>query len=390
MTVDPALEGLDVYLVGGAVRDRLMSLPVGDRDWVVVGASPEQMLERGFTAVGADFPVFLHPQTKEEYALARSERKQGRGYKGFTFYTGQDVTLEQDLLRRDLTVNAIAQDLQGQIHDPYGGVRDIENKTLRHVSEAFAEDPVRILRLARFLARFIGFSVDAGTHRMCEQMVQEGEADALVPERVWQEISRGLMYARPSRMLKFLEETGTLACVAPGLHLTEHVLESLDLAADDGLRLPARSALMCSDSGEPKQILKALRAPANCQDYAQVYGQLRPMLDDASAGGVAALDASQVLEILQGCDAFRKAERFFELIKAWAVQQCAANRSAHFADAISEICSHSLTAMDKLDFKAIADKYKKEPRNIKPAVEQMRLDCVKQVLKNKLSSFDMR
>src|SRR5690606_24883445 len=181
---DPLLEGLEVYIVGGAVRDALLGLPAGDRDWVVVGSTPEEMAARGFIPVGGDFPVFLHPRSKEEFALARTERKSGRGYKGFIFHTGKDVTLEDDLRRRDLTINAIAQRPDGSLVDPCGGLKDLQARVLRHVGEAFSEDPVRLLRLGRFAARFHQFSIAPETLALAIQLVESGEVDALVPERV--------------------------------------------------------------------------------------------------------------------------------------------------------------------------------------------------------------
>ena len=207
----------DVYLVGGAVRDRLLGRVGGDRDWVVVGATPQAMLEAGFKPVGRDFPVFLHPQTGEEYALARSERKQGHGYHGFVFDTDPAVTLEQDLVRRDLTINAIAEDAQGRLVDPYGGRRDLAAKLLRHVSPAFAEDPVRLLRVARFAARFapLGFRVAAETLQLMRTMVAGGEVDHLVPERVWAELRKGLAEARPAAMLRVLCDCGALERLLP-------------------------------------------------------------------------------------------------------------------------------------------------------------------------------
>ncbi|HET9651511.1 MAG TPA: multifunctional CCA tRNA nucleotidyl transferase/2'3'-cyclic phosphodiesterase/2'nucleotidase/phosphatase, partial [Usitatibacter sp.] len=207
---------MKTYVVGGAVRDELLGLAVQDRDHVVVGSSPEEMIRLGFRPVGADFPVFLHPQTQEEYALARTERKTGRGYRGFAFHAAPDVTLEDDLRRRDLTINAMARAEDGTLVDPYGGEADLRRGTLRHVSEAFAEDPVRILRVARFAARF-GFAVAPGTMELMQRMVRAGEADALVPERVWQELARGLMEKSPSRMLAVLRECGALARVLPEL-----------------------------------------------------------------------------------------------------------------------------------------------------------------------------
>lgn len=214
---DPLLDGLQVYLVGGAVRDALLGRSGGDRDWVVVGSEPAALLQRGFKAVGADFPVFLHPHTGEEYALARTERKSGRGYRGFVVDADPDVTLEQDLLRRDLTINAIAQDVDGRLVDPYGGVADLRARVLRHVSPAFAEDPVRILRVARFAARFapLGFTLAEETLALMRDMVAAGEVDHLVPERVWQELRRGLAEAAPQAMLTSLRDCGALQRLLP-------------------------------------------------------------------------------------------------------------------------------------------------------------------------------
>src|SRR5690349_1286787 len=208
---------MEVYLVGGAVRDRLLGLPVRERDWVVVGARPEDLERQGYTPVGREFPVFLHPQTKEEYALARLERKVSPGYRGFTTQFSPDVTLEEDLKRRDLTINALAEAASGEIIDPYGGQRDLQARVLRHVSEAFVEDPVRILRLARFAARFaeLGFTVAPETLRLMSEMVKSGEVDALVPERVWQETERALGEARPDVFFQVLKECGALAVIFP-------------------------------------------------------------------------------------------------------------------------------------------------------------------------------
>jgi tRNA nucleotidyltransferase (CCA-adding enzyme) len=203
------------FIVGGAVRDALLDRPVNDRDWVVVGATPDEMTAAGFTPVGADFPVFLHPRSHEEYALARTERKTAPGYRGFVVHADPSVTLEQDLSRRDLTINAMAMTATGRLIDPFGGQRDLSARVLRHVSPAFAEDPVRILRVARFAARFSDFSVAAETLALMRDMVEAGEADALVPERVWQELSRGLMEARPSRMFELLREVGALRRLLP-------------------------------------------------------------------------------------------------------------------------------------------------------------------------------
>jgi len=208
---------MQVYAVGGCVRDALLGRPVADRDWVVVGATPQQMIEAGYRPVGRDFPVFLHPQTHEEYALARTERKTAPGYHGFAFHAAPEVTLEDDLARRDLTINAIAQAADGTLIDPYGGRQDLAARVLRHVSPAFAEDPVRVLRLARFAARFADFSVAPATQALMQRMVAAGEVDALVPERVWQELARGLMEPAPARMLTVLRECGALARLLPEL-----------------------------------------------------------------------------------------------------------------------------------------------------------------------------
>ena len=256
------------YLVGGAVRDRLLGLPVHERDWVVVGASPQEMIERGFRPVGRDFPVFLHPESGEEYALARTERKSGRGYHGFVFHAGPEVTLADDLRRRDLTVNAMAEDADGALIDPYGGLADLEARTLRHVSPAFAEDPVRILRVARFAARFhgLGFRVAGDTLALMREMVDNGEVDALVAERVWQETARSLQLERPSVFFRVLRECGALGRLFPELEALfgvaqprryhpeidsgEHTLLALDMAARLGADGATRFAVLCHDFGK--------------------------------------------------------------------------------------------------------------------------------------------
>jgi len=257
---------MQIYCVGGAIRDELLGLPVKDRDWVVVGATPEMLLAQGYKPVGKDFPVFLHPRTHEEYALARTERKTAPGYAGFVFHTDPAVTLEEDLARRDLTINAIARTADGTLADPYGGQRDLAGRIFRHVSPAFAEDPVRILRLARFAARFADFRVAPETLALMRGMVAAGEVDALVPERVWQEIARGLMEARPSRMIEVLRDCGALARLLPELerlfgvpqpaeHHPEgdcgaHLLLVLDRAAATAQPLAVRFACLLHDLGK--------------------------------------------------------------------------------------------------------------------------------------------
>ncbi|WP_353171452.1 hypothetical protein [Paracandidimonas soli] len=307
---DPATQGLDVYVVGGAVRDALMGQPAGDRDWVVVGASPEIMAERGFIPVGGDFPVFLHPRTKEEYALARTERKSGRGYHGFTFYAGQDVSLEDDLKRRDLTMNAMAQGPDGGIVDPFHGQSDIEHKVLRHVGEAFCEDPVRLLRLARFAARFPQFSIAPETLDLARRLVSEGEVDALVPERVWRELEKSLKTSRPDRFLFVMQEVGALPRVLPGLAIDAAVDKALVRAAEQGLPLPGRFALLCHRSEDQAAIAAHIRAPGECRDQAVL---LSVVLDSLPA----ALPQDW-LDLIERCDGLRKPQRFLDVLQAVA------------------------------------------------------------------------
>lgn len=308
---DVATQGLQCYIVGGAVRDALLDLPAGDRDWVVVGSSPEDMVQRGFTPVGGDFPVFLHPRTHEEYALARTERKSGRGYHGFVFHAGPDVSLEEDLQRRDLTVNAIARTVDGSLVDPLGGVADLQARVLRHAGPAFVEDPVRLLRLARFAARFHTFSIAPETLALCRELVRQGEVDALVPERVWQEFAKGLMTAQPARMFDVLQDCGALPRVAPGLVWDNAVAAGLQCAAVEGLDLAQRYALLCRRSEAALQ--RHLRAPSACQDMARLLPALldllaaRPSPDDAD-------EPARWLALLESCDALRRPRRCLALL----------------------------------------------------------------------------
>jgi tRNA nucleotidyltransferase (CCA-adding enzyme) len=317
-----------IYAVGGAVRDELLGLPVSDRDYVVVGATPEQMERHGFKPVGKDFPVFLHPKTHEEYALARTERKIARGYKGFTIHAAPDVTLEQDLERRDLTINAMARDESGALVDPFGGARDLERQLLRHVSAAFAEDPVRILRVARFAARF-GFAVAPETMALMRAMVKNGEAGALVPERVWQEFSRGLMEGDPALMLGVLADAGLLDVLLPELGLAfDHgrpandaarvLVRALDCAAAERLALAPRFALIALRAPAPEAaaaLCERLRAPGECRDLARLAQRYADALMRSPA-----LSAAGLLDLLERCDAFRRPARFDELL---AVCACA-------------------------------------------------------------------
>jgi tRNA nucleotidyltransferase (CCA-adding enzyme) len=314
---DPARPpgGLAAFEVGGAVRDALLGLPVRDRDWVVVGTTPERMLELGFRPVGRDFPVFLHPATNEEYALARTERKTAPGYRGFVVHASPEVTLEEDLRRRDLTINAMARGPGGTLVDPWGGERDLRDGVLRHVSEAFAEDPVRILRLARFAARFERFRVAPETLALVRAMVAAGEVDALVPERVWQEMARGLAEPRPSRMLSVLRDAGALARLAPELDACwdARLARIVDAAAAAGAPLEARFAALLH--GLAPAALEAacarMRAPNDCRDLARLAAAEHATLADA-----ATLDAARTLSLLERCDAIRKPARFEALLRA--------------------------------------------------------------------------
>lgn len=316
---DPYLKGLQAYIVGGAVRDGLLGLPHGDRDWVVVASTPEDMVHRGFIPVGGDFPVFLHPITKEEFALARTERKSGRGYKGFTFYTGADVTLEDDLKRRDLTVNAIAQSISGELIDPLHGAQDVRDKILRHVGPAFEEDPVRILRLARFAARFTDFRIAPETLELCRKMVRLGEVDHLVPERVWQEISRGLMSEQPSRMLNILADTGAAARVLVDWVDSKRVRTAVDSASELGLALSSRYALLCVETIDLASLSKQLRAPTDCGDMARLLQLVLSKLDEIETAQDEVHpekdeNVERVLSLMESCDALRKPDRFIGLI----------------------------------------------------------------------------
>ncbi len=356
---DPAVQGLRVYIVGGAVRDALLGLPAGDRDWVVVGATPEDMAARGFIPVGGDFPVFLHPRTKEEYALARTERKSGRGYKGFTFHTGPDVSLEDDLQRRDLTVNAIAQRPDGTLVDPMDGQSDIRNRILRHVGQAFVEDPVRLLRLARFAARFHDFSIAPETMGLACRLVTQGEVDALVPERVWQEVAKGLMAGQPGRMFDVLAQTGALPRVLPGLEFTPDTARELACASRNGLALAARVAILCRQSADPQAVGRHVRAPSDCQDYARLF----PVILEAIAIGGG---PEQWLDLLERVDALRKPERCLALFHA-ALCVVTVDIDAWRAriEAIRGIAAGS-----------IATKFVGDPQRIKQALREARLHAL--------------
>lgn len=312
---------MQIYLVGGAVRDELLGLEVKDRDWVVVGATPNDMLKQGYKQVGADFPVFLHPGSREEYALARTERKQGRGYHGFEVYSAPDVTLEDDLKRRDLTINAMARDEQGHIVDPFNGQQDLENRLLRHVSEAFAEDPLRILRTARFAARFQpqGFRVCDQTMALMRTMVAEGEVDHLVAERVWQEIQRALQEHEPGVFFKVLRDTGALAMLIPELVPDQTFAAAMAalrcVHQQDGSTEERFAALMSPlPEQESGPRIQALKAPNDCKKLAQLVAAVLPALTGSGAQNRPALSADELYAVLEIADLWRRPERFSLLL----------------------------------------------------------------------------
>jgi tRNA nucleotidyltransferase (CCA-adding enzyme) len=427
---------MKIYAVGGAVRDQLLGLPVQDRDYVVVGASPQAMLDAGFKPVGQDFPVFLHPQSHEEYALARTERKVAPGYAGFSFQSSPDVTLEQDLQRRDLTINAIAQAEDGTLIDPYGGQADLRARMFRHVSEAFAEDPVRILRVARFAARFAEFSIAPQTYDLMCAMVNAGEVDALVPERVWQEISRGLMQIKPSRMFEVLIGCGALARLAPELSgASGHWMKTLDAAAASGASLAVRFALWAqalrhppdkpgpdehapdeyapdghsSDGHSPNdqatvaseaalealsQLCQRLRVPTECRTLALLA------LNNAKAIARAhEASAGEQLRLLTQADGFRKPERFEELLQVVRLEFSTGRpEDQRLIESALARLRQSLAVANAVDSAKAAQAVDGKPSTsattrgeaIKLAVQQARLQAIEGAQKNRSSSLRKR
>lgn len=402
---------MEIYLVGGAVRDALLNLPVKDRDWVVVGATAEQLLAQGYQPVGKDFPVFLHPQSHEEYALARTERKTGRGYTAFQVFADPNVTLEEDLQRRDLTINAMAQDQDGRIIDPFGGQQDLQRGILRHVSPAFAEDPVRILRVARFAARY-GFSVAEETMRLMRGMVENGEAHALVAERVWQELAKGLMERQPRRMVEVLRECGALAVLLPEVDALfgvpqradyhpeidsgEHTLLVLQRAADMDLPLPDRYAALLHDLGKaltpadtlPKHIghdergiapIRAVnarwRVPKQCAELAELVCAFHIRFHQVGQ----IKSAGKIVKLLKECDAFRRPER----VQA-ALNVCLADRQGRLGLENSEYPQREyimacIRAAQQVDAGAIARQFVGSPEKIALHIDQARAEKIKEV-----------
>ena len=356
---------MKIYAVGGAVRDELLGRTVKDRDYVVVGATPAEMIEQGFKPVGKDFPVFLHPDTAEEYALARTERKTAPGYTGFQFHAAPDVTLEQDLARRDLTINALAKGQDGELIDPYGGVADLRAGVLRHVSPSFVEDPVRVLRVARFAARF-GFAVAPETLELMREMARNGEVDALVPERVWQEFAKGLMEDHPARMFDVLQSCGALLKVLPEWRAIDasRALAAIEIAATRGAVLTVRYASLWAGVA-PESVSAAserLRAPSDCRDLAMLIARYGDTIDRAVQ-----LDAAEIVALLQQVDAMRRPERFAELLQA--CRGDAEARGVHVAQHAARL-TEALQAAQTIDAGAIA---RAHPDRIAEAVREARI-----------------
>jgi tRNA nucleotidyltransferase (CCA-adding enzyme) len=387
---------MQTYLVGGAVRDSLMGLPVRDRDWVVVGSTPQAMVDAGFVPVGRDFPVFLHPRSKEEYALARTERKTAPGYRGFAIHADPAVTLEEDLARRDLSINAMAVPADAlrpdgsfvlaALIDPFGGAHDVAAGVLRHCTEAFREDPVRILRLARFAARFVHFSVSSASLQLMQDMVQAGEVQHLVAERVWQEVAKGLMEPQPSRMLALLRDCGALAVLLPEVdalwgvpqpaeHHPEidtgiHLGMVLDAAAGAQAPLEVRFACLVHDLGKAttpaeqwprhighelrsvkllRTICQRLRVPQACAELAEVVAR-----EHGNIHRSASLGAAATLRLLERCDAFRKPARFAQIVQACACDARGRLGREHDAYRQGERLLQALQAALAIDSSAIA------------------------------------
>lgn len=306
---------MDIYLVGGAVRDRLLGLPIKEKDWVVVGSSIEEMLRLGFKPVGKDFPVFLHPQTKEEYALARTERKIGRGYAGFVFNADPDVTLEEDLKRRDLTINAMAEDAQGNLIDPYGGSEDLKNKKLKHVSLSFIEDPVRVLRVARFAARFyeLGFSVAFETNKLMQQIVRSGEIDSLVAERVWKELERALAEKNPEQFFQVLAHCDALTILFPSIHINNLGLKILAKASVTTEDVSIRFAVLVHDLKleDIRKLCERYRVPRSyCELALLVAGNF------SCYQSMPSLSSLELLNLFKTIDVYRREDRFKKFLVA--------------------------------------------------------------------------
>lgn len=402
---------MQTYVVGGAVRDELLGFDVKDKDFVVVGSTPEAMIAAGYKPVGKDFPVFLHPNTRDEYALARTERKTAKGYKGFVVHASPEVTLDEDLARRDLTINAIAKGDDGRLIDPFNGLADLQSKTLRHVSDAFAEDPVRILRAARFAARFTEFTVAPETIKLMRGMVDAGEVDALVSERVWQELAKGLTEAKPSRMFDVLRACGALQKILPELdrlwgvpqsaqHHPEvdtgvHVMMVVDYAASENFSLPIRFAALMHDLGKGttpldilpkhigheersfslvKDVCKRLKVPNDCKELAQIVAKFHGKLHQSLQ-----MKPSTLLSFLIELDAIRQPARFKDFLKACEADSRGRVGLENCPTPAADFLEKVLEAASSVDAGAVASAFT-EPEKIKSAVFEARLAAVKLVI----------
>jgi tRNA nucleotidyltransferase (CCA-adding enzyme) len=413
MAIEMAHKKMESWLVGGAVRDHLLGIPLKDRDWVVTGATPEDLLQRGFKPVGNDFPVFLHPQTGEEYALARTERKTAKGYHGFQFYAAPDVTLQEDLARRDLTINAMAQDEQGNLIDPYGGQADLQHKLLRHVSVAFAEDPVRILRVARFAARFasLGFEVAEETQQLMQNMVAAGEVDALVPERVWQETVRALSEPAPERFFEVLRDCGALRVLFPeverlfgvpqpaqyhpeidcGIHTLLVLQQAVKLSDAPEVRFAALTHdlgkgltpadILPSHHGHElvsrqltTQLCERLKVPIRFRELAEHVAEQHGRIHKALE-----LRPKTLLNVLETTDAFRKPERFEQLLLACEADSKGRSGFEERPYPQADRFRQALVACQQVDVQAVIQAGFQGVK-IKDEVHQRRVDAIRELL----------
>ena len=366
---------MKTYLVGGAVRDELLGRKVTERDWVVVGATPQQMLDAGYTQVGKDFPVFLHPKTKEEYALARTERKAGQGYTGFVCDASASVTLEQDLQRRDLTVNAIARDQDGRLFDPYSGKQDLENKILRHVSAAFSEDPLRVFRVARFATRYhyLGFTIAEDTLELMRSMASSGELATLTPERVWQETARSLMERSPAVYFTVLSQCQALTEWFSELPSPpDPAYDALTKSVTSGMPLENRFSTLCTGLNEDavKSLAARLKMPNAVSSLARLAATLSCHIDGQ-------LDATTIIAMFDAADAWRKPERFSALLDVFTVTANA--RGIASWEHRNHILLSALEQARTIDVKAIIETGVKGP-DIKAAVRDARCEAVNHVL----------
>ncbi len=354
---------MKIYLVGGAVRDKLLNLPVREKDWVVVGATPKQLLAQGYQPVGKDFPVFLHPVTKEEYALARTEKKVAPGYTGFRFNASSSVTLEEDLSRRDLTINAIAEDNTGSLIDPFNGQTDLKQKLLRHVSPAFSEDPVRLLRIARFAARFTEFNAAPETLKLMEDMVTNGEVNSLVPERVWQEVHKALRTKSPWRFFEILKACGALNIIFPLLEFNDTAKQALTKATQISLEPSIRFAALLSQTQDIKKLCVTLRCPKNFLELAELTQRTLPLLP--------CLTPNELLHFFEQADAFRRQERFWLLVDT--LTACCSNAARY-----KTLWLNGLERCQAISIKGVPSKL--QGKEIAAAIKELRLLALKDLL----------